>query len=311
MDNTRSLPVRSATAIIKILPQNDLLPVAAILAAVFLWGGSFAAMRVAVKALNPWTVMWCRMITALALLLPLTGRLPHRNYQTGDWKLLIPMVLTQPCLYFLLESYALRFTTSSQAGIISASIPLIVAVGAWLAFSEALTGKTIAGLFISIGGVIYLTLAKGQTGIADRPLLGNTLELFAMISAAINMLIIKKLTHRYNPWTLTTLQIVAGAVFFIPGGFFLPSIGSKVWTLELLLSLAFLGAFVTLGAFGLYNWGISRIPAYRASTFINLVPVNAVAIGWLLLGERLSPMQCIAAVAIIGGVWLSQRPRAS
>jgi drug/metabolite transporter (DMT)-like permease len=70
--------------------------------------------------------------------------------------------------------------------------------------------------------------------------------------------------------------------------------------------LAFLGGGVTLGAFGLYNWALSRIPASRDAAFINLVSVVAVAAGWLLMGEPLTPLQCLAALAVAGGVGLSQ-----
>ena len=74
-----------------------------------------------------------------------------------------------------------------------------------------------------------------------------------------------------------------------------------------MLSLLFLGVSVTLGAFGLYNWAMSRMPASRASAFINLVPVLAVLLGWLVLNEGLNQLQLLAAMVIVGGVILSQR----
>ncbi|EKD40497.1 MAG: protein of unknown function DUF6 transmembrane [uncultured bacterium] len=114
------------------------------------------------------------------------------------------------------------------------------------------------------------------------------------------------LSDRYNPWGLTALQIVAGAVFFLPGAYWLTRIPGEGWTLSLLLSLIFLGGFVTFGAFGLYNWGISHIRAAKASSFINLVPVVAVILGWAVLEESLSSRQCLAALAVIAGVMLSQ-----
>ena len=74
-------------------------------------------------------------------------------------------------------------------------------------------------------------------------------------------------------------------------------------------TLVFLGLFVTLGAFGLYNWGMSRMPAGKASIFINLVPVIAVLVGWLAMDETLTPAQCLAALTVMGGVWMSQKSR--
>ena len=82
--------------------------------------------------------------------------------------------------------------------------------------------------------------------------------------------------------------------------------GFDTWSTGLVVGMIYLGAFVTIGAFGLYNWGMSRIPASRASLFINLVPVAAVLFGWTLLGESLNPAQCLAAIGVIGGVCLSQ-----
>ena len=80
-----------------------------------------------------------------------------------------------------------------------------------------------------------------------------------------------------------------------------------IWQTDLILALVFLGAGVTYGAFGLYNWGMSRIPASRAAVFINLVPVVAVAFGWAVLGEGLGAGQTLAALAVVGGVAYSQR----
>jgi len=284
---------------------EELLPVAAVTAAALLWGGSFSAMRVTVPVLGPWTVMWLRMVIAVLLLAPFAKKLRGAPYKTGDWKLLVPMALFQPCLYFSFESNALRFTTSSQAGVIAASVPLMVALAAWLFLSERITRSALAGMGISICGVAGLTLLQGDGSGAQNPLLGNSLEILAMVSAAASMILVKQLSARYSPWTLTGLQTLAGAVFFLPGA---PGLlrSLDAWTPHVFVSMLFLGTFVTLGAFGLYNWGMSRLTASRASVFINLVPVFAIIFGWTLLGEALSLPQLLAAVAVIAGVWICQ-----
>ncbi len=291
----------------RVIEPGRYLPVAALFTAVLLWGGSFAAMRLAVQAMSPWSVVWLRMVIALAVILPFAGRLKIGAYHRGDWRLLVPMVLFQPCIYFLLESNALRFTTSSQAGVISTSVPLLVALGAWLILAEPVTRKTFAGLFLSVVGVTVLSLSGGSDTSASNPLLGNLLELCAMASAAVNMILVKRLSERYNPWLLTALQVTAGTLFFSPGLVMLIRNPGPAWTVQLVFSIVFLGGLVTLGAFGLYNWGMSRIPVSRASAFINLVPVTAVAIGWTVMGESLSGLQCAAAAAVILGVGISQK----
>ena len=286
--------------------KHQLLPYISILAAAVLWGSSFAAMKVTITAIGPWSVMWFRMAAALMVILPFVRKLWPKNYRPGDWKHFILFVLFQPCLYFLLESNALRFTTSSQAGLIAASVPLMVAVGAHFFLHEKIARVTVVGLFISLGGVVWLTLAGSPSESASNPLLGNTLELGAMISAVGYVLLVKKLTERYGPWTLTSMQVVAGFLFFLPGARYLTGGGFQTLSIAELLTLLYLGVFVTLGAFGLYNAGIKHIPANRATALVNLVPVIAVLFGWGLLGESLNGSQILAAVCVIGGVWLSQ-----
>ena len=289
--------------------KKSLLPYTAIFFATLFWGSSFAAMKVTITELGPWSVMWARMATALIVILPFAWKLRPRQkqYKAGDWKLLLPFVGLQPCLYFLLESNALRFTSSSQAGLISASVPLMVAVGAHYLLHEKVAKETVTGLFLSLGGVVWLTLAGTPSESASNPLLGNTLEFGAMISAVGYVLLVKKLTERYDPWTLTALQIVAGFIFFSPGALFFLKGGLNTLSPGQLITLGYLGVFVSLGAFGLYNTGIKYIPANRASALVNMIPVIAVLLGWVLLGERLNGSQVAAAVCVLGGVWLSQR----
>lgn len=284
-----------------------LLPRLAVLGAVLLWGGSFSAMRTALADLHPWSVMWLRMVIALVCILPMYRTVDLSMYRRGDWKLLLPAVILQPCLYFWLESAALGLTTSAQAGVISASVPLLVAVGAWMTLGEALTARTIGALLLSLAGVAVLSFAGEATETAPSPLLGNALELMAMACAAANMVLIRFLGRRYGAWTLTVMQVVTGCVFFSPGALRLFDLPAGTFDAQLVLILLFLGAGVTLGAFSLYNWAITRMPAGTASAHINLIPVVAVTCGFLFLGEVLSPVQFAAAGVVLFSVLMTQR----
>lgn len=287
------------------MPKRSSLPVLAALSAVILWGLSYSAMKSVVGVLGPQGVMWSRMVVALAVLLPFAPRLVLR-FARSDWKALAAMSLLMPCAYFFFESSALLYTSSMQAGIISATVPLLVAMGAWLFLKERITPRLVLGLVLSLAGVALMSVLGSAGDSAKAPLLGNALELCAMVCAAGSMIVLKRLSSRYGPWALTALQTAAGALFFLPGA---PDV-VRQWPVlvegSALPVLLFLGAGVTLGAFGLYNWGMSRMEASRTSAFINLVPVLAVLFGWLFLGERLNPAQALAALLVLGGVCLSQ-----
>ncbi len=284
-----------------------LAPRLAVLGAVLLWGGSFSAMRTALADLHPWSVMWIRMLIALVCVLPMYRTVDVSMYRKGDWKLLLPAVILQPCLYFWCESAALGLTTSAQAGVISASVPLLVAVGAWMTLREPLSMRTVAALLVSLAGVAVLSFAGEATEAAPSPLLGNGLELMAMVCAAANMILIRFLGRRYGAWTLTVMQVVTGCVFFSPGAMYLLELPAGTFDTQLVLILLFLGAGVTLGAFSLYNWAITRMPAGTASAHINLIPVVAVVCGFLFLGETMSPVQLAAAGVVLVSVLMTQR----
>lgn len=79
------------------------------------------------------------------------------------------------------------------------------------------------------------------------------------------------------------------------------------------MAVIYLGAAVTLGAYGLFNLGVKHIPANQASIYVNLVPVFSVILGWMILDESLSRAQYLAALLVMAGVYVAQwqRPRVS
>ncbi|NDV27432.1 DMT family transporter [Desulfovibrio sp. JC010] len=286
--------------------NKNILPVLAILAAVLLWGSSFAAMKHLVGTLNPWAVMWMRVGFATLILTPFMGRLAGPVKKGKDRLALAFMALFMPCLYFLFESYALTYTTATQAGLISASLPLMVSVGAGFFFKEKTTLAGWIGLALSMLGVAALTLSGNPSGNASNPALGNLLELIAMGCAAGYMLLVKRLSANYGAWTLTTVQNAAGCIFFLPGLYLLFRDGLGAAPVQILIMAGYLGIFVTLGAFLLYNIGMCKLPAGKASAFINLVPAIAAFFGWFLLGETLNSVQLLASAVIFAGVALAQ-----
>lgn len=91
-----------------------------------------------------------------------------------------------------------------------------------------------------------------------------------------------KVPRDSNPVKLASL-------FYLPI-LFLPSTRLPVqFDLGGTFAVIYLGAFISFGAYGLYNSGVSRIPVSQASAFVNLIPVFTVQLGWLILGEQFTP----------------------
>lgn len=278
-----------------------------LLTAVILWGTSFVAMKSALTAFEPLAIVAVRMILASACMLPFWPRLPAPTRRQGDGRRLAILAVLYPCLYFALEGNAINLTTASQAGTVSAVAPLLVALGARLFLAETLARWATAGLALSIGGVVALSLGGPAGSTAPNPALGNLLELGAMAAYAASTIILKQLTSRYSPWLLTGIQCAAGAIVFLPALILAP-LGS--WTgapPAAWASVLYLGLAVTLVPVGLYNFAVSRMAAARAAIAINLVPVVAILSSWAMLHDALTPIQLVACAAILVGVLLGQR----
>jgi drug/metabolite transporter (DMT)-like permease len=290
--------------------QGKGLALAALWLGVTLWASSFVVLKVAFTHFDPMVVIFGRMAVASFCFLFFFKKLRTKMvYQPGDWKPLLFMGVCEPGFYFIFEAMALTYTDASQAGMITALLPLMVAVGARFTLGERISGRTLAGFCLAIIGAVALSTAAAPSASAPNPVLGNFLEFVAMICATGYMVTLKGLTPRYNPWFLTMIQAFIGSIFYFPL-LFLPST-----TLPTTLdpvgigAIVFLGVFVTILAYGSYNFGMSKIPASQASAFVNLIPVITLFFGWFFLSERLTPFQYAASAVVLGGVYLSQDKR--
>ncbi|WP_144685995.1 DMT family transporter [Desulfobotulus alkaliphilus] len=282
-------------------------PYFALVTAMLLWATSFIALKLAFTAYDPMVVIFARMAIASLCFLPFFFRLlPQVRYRKGDWKLLGIMVLCEPCLYFIFEAKALTLTTASQASMITAVLPLLVAIGAMLTLNERVSTRTFCGFALAMSGAVGLSLTGTVSENAPNPLLGNTFEFLAMVCAAAYTLLLKRLSERYPVFLLTGFQAFCGSIFFFPVLFFPGTPLPQTFIPVPALSVFYLGVCITLGAYGLYNYGVSRIPASQASAYVNLIPVFTVFFGWLILGEQFTMPQYFCAALVLSGVAVSQ-----
>lgn len=284
---------------------RQLLPSLSLVLAMLLWASSFVALKLAFRGYHPMQVIFARMFIASLCFVVFIPAFRKINWRRKDIKYLLIMAVSEPCLYFLFEAKALELTSASQAGMITAMLPLLVAMLAWAWLKEHITRQTLFGFSLAIAGAVWLSLASETSTSAPNPLLGNFCEFMAMVCAAGYTVSLKHLTSNYPPLFLTAFQAFVGSLFFFP--FLLhPDIGFHfTWQPVPGLAVIYLGTFITFGAYGCYNFGVSRIPASRAAGYVNLIPVFGVILGMLILGDRLNLSQWLACGLVFCGVWLS------
>lgn len=285
--------------------QGRALAVVCLIVAMALWGSSFIALKWAFAELPALWVIFARMaLGSLVFLLAWRWR-GRMQYRQGDWKYLLGLAACEPCLYFIFEALALQNTSASQAGMITALLPLLVAMGAFVFLRERISRTTLAGFLLALVGAVWLSLAGDADQHAPNPLLGNFYELLAMLCAMGYTLLLKHLSTRYSAFILTAMQAFIGSLFFLPLALLSAPMPVSI-SPQGLAAVAYLGVVVTVGAYGLYNYGVSQLPASQASGYTNLIPLFTLVFAMLLLGERLNTMQLFAAALVFGGVALSQ-----
>ncbi|ORT51144.1 membrane protein [Vibrio sp. qd031] len=278
----------------------------AFLIATLLWGSSFIALKFVIGMYHPTVVIFLRMLTTLVICATLLWPYVKRfQYRAGDWRYLVGMSLAEPCLYFLFEGYALEYTSASQAGVIVSCFPLIVAILAYFMLKERLSKVIVVGFLFCIAGGIGLTIVSPGTSDAPNPFLGNSLEFFAMLCAGYYTICVKHLSGRYSPLALIGLQGLSGTLFFFPFLFFV-ELPTEI-SFEGAAAIFYLGSLVTLGAYGMYNYAISKVSVLTAAAFTNLVPVFTLLLASLLLHETLTWQQWLAVGAVFLGVMIAQR----
>jgi drug/metabolite transporter (DMT)-like permease len=294
------------------------------LAALF-WGGSFVATRYALTqgGLSVFTVLASRFLLSSIILLVMVA---VKGRQRLGWRrlgILIGASVVYPGVYFLLETEGIARTSAVLTSIIISIIPVLTGVAARLFLKERLALRGWAGALLSVGGIAAIVLlgrtAAGTAGEASW--LG-----VLVLSGAVVMGTIYITSTRYlvgergvlamgsvRPLTLTTVQNLMGFLLFVPfAGVELRS-GMPAITPGVLAAVGFLGVGASVGAILSFNKALSMLEAGRASMFLNVIPVISLLFGWLLIGERLAPLQLAAAAVVIGGVtlgsWRSGGPR--
>lgn len=283
------------------------LPYICLVLAMLLWASSFVALKLAFRGYHPMQVIFGRMFIATLCFVVFIPAFRKIRWRRRDLKYLLVMAICEPCLYFVFEAKALELTSASQAGMITAMLPLLVAVLAWGILKENIRLQTLFGFILAILGALWLSVASAITVEAPNPMLGNFFEFLAMLCAAGYTIALKHLSDHYPPLFLTAFQAFLGSLFFFPF-LLMPEIGiPRHISMTPLLAVVYLGTFITFGAYACYNFGVSRIPANQAAGFVNLIPVFALLLGMLVLGEKLNGEQWLACGLVFSGVWISSR----
>jgi drug/metabolite transporter (DMT)-like permease len=275
-----------------------------------IFGFTFMFSKVAMDYVSPIGLIAYRFLIAFLAfeVLRLTKVIKIR-FEKKHMKSLFLVAIFQPILYFLTETYGLRLTTSGEAGLMIAMIPIFVTLLSSLILKEKPKAVQVLFIFLSVFGVVFIQLFKVQDGIAFE-VIGYLLLLAAVLSAAFFNIASRSASKHLKPYEITYFMMLYGAVVF--NVFYLVKLISEqritdyitnLYHIELVLPILYLGIVASIGGFFLVNFALSQAPAHITSIYSNLSTIVAIIAGALLLQEKLAYYHYIGSAMIIIGVY--------
>lgn len=257
------------------------------------------AMKYAFESFSVVHVIFARVAFAGIFYLFLIKKWKNFPYKKGDWKYLAAMVMLEPCLFFVCETYAMKFTTASQGGVIAACFPMCASVAGWIVIKEKLHRRIIVAILLAVIGVaISSWFAPGDVR-ASNPMLGNMLMFGAVLSSTGYAICARIISQRYSFLAISAIQALGGMLVFFPALLMEPL--PTAITLSSLLGLLYMGIGVGIIAYFLFNLSLSYVQAGIVALFSNLIPVFTLVFAYILLDEEINFFQlCGIAVALTG-----------
>jgi drug/metabolite transporter (DMT)-like permease len=246
-----------------------------------------------------------RFLLASIILVPLNYcivgqlRVPRR----ADIMLLMLQALFGVFLFSVCMFLGLKRTSALHAGLIMGMLPAVSALVAMLLLRERLGGRYLTGIALSVAGALVLALREGGGGALQGSLAGMLLILGAVVCEALFASIGKLAGLTMPAVTITTWMALIGTILFLPcalveaGKVDFTAVSLHVWLLILYYAVV-----VTVLAFILFYAGLAKISSIAAGMHMAWVPLSAMLIAVLVLGQPFGGLELVSALCVMAAI---------
>lgn len=291
------------------MQQRTYAYIAAVFNAFFI-GLSFLFVKESLAAAEPFTTLAFRFALSFAFMLVLlaTGVIAVRIPADTIRDLLV-LSLIQPVLFFSLQAFGLLSISSSEAGIISAFVPVFVGVLGLLLLGERVNAKQFVAFFISIAGIVCLFSMGGNNG-DGTSWMGMVLTLLSALATSLYIVLGRRLTRTLDPVSLTFGMMLCGCVAFVAAAVGCEGLDAGGAALLLgdtgfMLDVLYLGLFTSVGTSFLAMYSLKDLEAAKVGIIQNLSVVVSILAGVLVLHEAFLSYHAVGSLLIIAGVVLA------
>jgi len=269
-----------------------------------IWGSSFLFLRLTSPVFGPIFLIEMRVLSGLAVLLPLVLFLGKLAEFQKHWKMIAAVSLMNMAIPFCFFAFSAVYIGAGLLSIINATVPIFSACVAYFVYKERLSRSSLLGLLIGFLGVVVLMFNPGESfGSSGWLAILSALLACLLYGTAINLTV-------NNLQGVSGLTITAGGLFvsslvLLPLVFWarpevLP-VGNIWW------SVFALGIVCTGFGFVMFYRLIDRIGAGRAIMTTYLIPVFSILWGNIFLGESVTLIMVVGCILVLLGVGLTTK----
>jgi drug/metabolite transporter (DMT)-like permease len=281
-----------------------------LLLVVIIWASNAPIAKFGISGLDVFVFNAIRYLVASIVLAGiLLLRFEWRKVQRSDWLRMIGLGVLANVVYQVAYILGLKNTSVGNSVVLLSTSPLWTAYLESKILKQPVTRRTWLAMLLSFGGILLIIVGSGQKlGFGSRAMVGDVLSLFAAFLWALNTSFQKPFLKTYSALQLSVVLIGVGAV-----GLSLAAIPSALTIDWKKVGILNYGAAVASGALSIaaanvmWTFGVKKIGPRRTSVFNNLIPVLAIVLAYVLLGERISVWQFVGAGVTLTGVWFARR----
>lgn len=274
--------------------------------AMVLVGSSVVAGEILIRYFPVYLGSLLRFALAAGIIVPVwllqEGRLPSLSRRT--WGVLAGQALCGSVLFTILLLYGLKQTSAGAAGIITSTTPACMALLAWPLLGEKPAPRVLCGILLSVAGIAIVNLAGAPDG-HPSSWLGNLMVVGAVVVESCFLLVRRSIREQLSPLAVSCLITVMAMVYFLPLGlpqamdFDMASVPVQGW-----LCVVYYALVVTILAYLCWFAGLTRVRPGEAGIFTSVLPVSALVLSHLYLGQPIQPQHVLGCLLALGSIAL-------
>jgi len=279
------------------------------LGAASIWGGMYVVSKVVLDIIPPFSLVSLRLLLGaltLAIVLIIRGfpTLTRRQF----WQVM-GVGFVGYGISLSLQFLGTKLSTAGNGSLVTSATPAFVLIFAWILLKEKITTLRLIALFLATLGVVAVIDPRSAQLNPDL-FLGNLLLLGAALTWALYSVLVRKATQDVEVLPFSLIAFLGGLPVSMPAGAWeLKTIGVGEISLGIVGGVLFLGIISTALAMVLWNNAFTLVDANLASLTFFAQPVVGTLLGWLFLGEKITPLFLLGGLLIGVGLVISSRER--